>query len=205
MPTPHSFKIIVAAIAIAPAMSGCALFGIQQQRDAQAAYEKQVADSQAAMEKAQRENERQLAIAQARTELLEETLDAKQYDVQCDALVSDVEKVVIKIGRSVTDRQGELMITDWSHQSARYEANWYYEVRKTRAASKNRYVIELKDLDAEDGCKVEATFQYANDDGAQSADRALDFEARVMQELDPEGYAKLEAEYTAMERKFPAS
>jgi hypothetical protein len=62
-------------------------------------------------------------------------------------------------------------------------------------------VAEL--VPAADGaaCKVKATFQYANENGAEASDRALDLEARVLEQVEPERYAKIEAEFEAIEQR----
>ena len=194
---------ILAAVLVAslPFNGGCALFAVNKM---QAQQQEAMADAQRRADEAQREANRQIAIAEARTEFLEEELDAQVYESDCDTLSGSVEKVVIKMGRSLMPPQAGMLVTDWSHVSAAYETDyWAYTVRKTRAASKSRYVVELEN--EAQGCKVNAVFQYSDDAGRESSDRALDFEARVLEEVDPNKYAGIKDEYEAIENKFPAS
>lgn len=199
-----SAKSIAIVLALAPALPGCALFAIKQQRDQQAAYEEQVKQQQAQAAAQMKEAERQQKIAEARSTYLQQELDAQQYAVACEALAAEVEKVIVKMGRSVTDHQSGMLVTDWSYVQAKYEETYDYRIRQTRAASKSRYVAEL--VPASDGaaCKVKASFQYADDNGTEMSDRALDLEARVLQQVEPEKYAEIEAEFKAIEQRHPA-
>jgi UTP:GlnB (protein PII) uridylyltransferase len=197
-------KPVALVLVLAPLLPACALFGIKQQRDQQAAYEEQVKQQQAQAAVQMKEAERQVKIAEARTAYLEQELDAQQYSIDCAALSAEIEKVIVKMGRSVHEHGAELIVTDWSHVQARYEETYDYRIRQTRAASKSRYVAEL--VPASDGtaCKVKATFQYSDENGAEASDRALDLEARVLEQVEPERYAKIEAEFKAIEQKYPA-
>jgi hypothetical protein len=186
-------------LTLLPASGGCALFGFKQAADQRKAYEAQLQQQQVAVAEAQKESERQIAIARARTEYLQEELDAQVYGVECPTLSADIEKVVVKMGRSLGPTDGGLLVTEWSHVQARYEADyWAYQIRQTQAASRSRYVVELEPTAEGAGCRVEATFQYADDNGREASDRALDFEARVLQEVDPGKYADVEAKYESI-------
>ena len=197
-------KSIALVLALAPALPGCALFGIKQQRDAQAAQEEQMKQYQAQAANAQKENERQIKIAEERTAYLEKELDAQQYAVACEALAAEVEKVIVKMGRSVLDHGSGMLVTDWSYVQAKYEETYDYRIRQTRAASKSRYVAELVPAGEGGACKVKASFQYSDDNGTEMSDRALDLEARVLQQVEPDHYAEIEAEFKAIESRYPA-
>ena len=196
---PHLLVAALGLTILGPTSTGCGILAIKQSVDARKEYERQAADAQVAAKKAQDDAQRQIAIAQERTKYLQEKMDEQVYDTVCDELRPDVEKVVIKMGRSMGPAEGGMLVTDWSHVQAKYEADyWAYTVRQTRAASKSRYLIELEPSTEGESCKVEATFQYADDNGHQSSDRALDFEARLLQEVDPDKYAQIEAKYESI-------
>lgn len=195
-------NLIIAALGLtilAPTGTGCGILAIKQSVDARKQYEQQAAEAQVAAKKAQEDAQRQIAIAQERTAYLAKKMDEQVYDVACAELEADVEKVVIKMGRNMGPAEGGMLVTDWSHVQAKYEADyWAYTVRQTQAASKSRYLVELEPSTEGESCKVEATFQYADDNGRQSSDRALDFEARLLQEVDPDKYAQIEARYESI-------
>ncbi len=197
---PHLLIAALGLTILGPASTGCGILAIKQSVDTRKEYERQAAEAQVAAKKAQEDAQRQIAIAQERTKYLQETLDEHVYDVACDQLQPDVEKVVIKMGRTMMGpAEGGMLVTDWSHVQAQYEADyWAYTVRQTRAASKSRYLVELEPSTEGESCKVQATFQYADDNGHQSSDRALDFEARLLQEVDPDKYAQIEAKYESI-------
>jgi hypothetical protein len=194
----------VLILALAPLLPGCALFAIKQQQDQQAAYEKQMKDAQAQAAVATKEAERQVKIAEARTAYLEQELDAQQYALACTALSTEVERVIVKMGRSVVEQSEGMLVTDWSHVQAQYEATYDYRIRQTRAASKSRYVAELVPQSDGAACKVKGVFQYSDQNGTEASDRALDLEARVLEQVEPERYAKIEAEFKAIEQRYPA-
>jgi uncharacterized protein YciU (UPF0263 family) len=51
---------------------------------------------------------------------------------------------------------------------------------------------------------VKASFQYSDDNGTEMSDRALDLEARVLQQVEPDHYAEIEAAFKAIESRHPA-
>jgi hypothetical protein len=197
-------KSVALVVALGPLLPGCALFGIHQQREQQAAMEEQVKQQQAQAAVQMKEAERQVKIAEARTAYLEKELDTQQYAIDCAALGAEVQKVIVKMGRSVQEQSPELLVTDWSHVTAKYEATYDYRIRQTRKASRSRYVAELLPASDGSGCKVKASYQYADENGTEASDRALDLEARVLEQVEPDRYAEIEAEFKAIEQRHPA-
>lgn len=195
---------LISLLLVFPLLGGCALFGINANNDeARAKHEKMMADLKAQSDKAIADAERQQKIAEARRVYLEKELSAQEYKAACATLVGDVEKVVIKMGRSVQEKKGELIVTDWSYVQPRYDSTWDYRILQTRVASKNRYVLELESSSAT-ACKVRATYQYVDENGGELTDRALDFETRFLEQVDPTRYAEVEAQSKAIEAQYPA-
>jgi hypothetical protein len=49
-----------------------------------------------------------------------------------------------------------------------------------------------------------AADQYADENGTEASDRGLDLEARVLEQVEPDRYTQIEAEFKAIEQRYPA-
>lgn len=207
MKTSMTMLIAATALFATSTLSGCGVLAIKKQFEAQEQLQKDMANQQSEAKRRilanQREVERQNKITAARQAYLQQTLNGHDFAMKCGELREKVDNAVIKRGSTVASESKPLfVITEWNHVSADYAQRSDYSVQKTRKASKSRYAIELKEKGAA-RCDVEASYQYIAEDGNQMNDRALDFEAQLLKELEPQKYAQVEAEFIAIGDQFP--